>query len=541
MQPVGLVSPDTPILKMNLLSRTKYQYSQKVLVQRNIQKYRLRPGFLIFGLSGAAAAFYVANSKTFRGNSTSTKSLTLNAAGVLLTLSGFLNMKPVGPPRPTGEKRYLRSTGSTVKIDTVGVKNPADMNAAIKVQYQDKVIFEEANHQFSSGQLEIPLASKVNELQLTGKNPGSVAISIDFKDSTYHYSYPIQSILQPYARVTKQLTELRSSPDESPDNVLADLVKGSQVRIQSSDSPDWYEVLYGVSKNYILKKDAQLVWRPSDFAEENQVVTVPQVPFGNIDVESNIPILRGPSPNAYALFITNQDYSGKNTERNYAHRDGRLIQQYLINALGFSEQHIYTYQDVSDFSDVRNALSKIKFAANDSTELFIFLSGYGAIDRNNQDLKLNFMGIAKDSTSTPATLGIHELFKAISGIPSEKILVLGDIDFSHSLKSTSISANEQQRLVESEASILTDSSKKVSFLMGEHLDQPSSMYFSNSGEDKKHHILPYFFAKALQQRKTSLSDIYQFLERNVSYTSRKLHDRPQDPLLIGDTSLDLVK
>ncbi|HKK44586.1 MAG TPA: caspase family protein [Balneolaceae bacterium] len=540
LKSAGKVTPDNPTLTLDLLSRTKYQYSQRVQMQRNIQEYRLRPGFLIFGLSGAAAAFYIANSNTFRGNATSTKSLTLNAAGVLLTLSGFLNMKAVGSPRPTGEERYLRTTGHAIKIDTLNVKNSKNVTASVSVKYKRKVIFEEAKHSFSSGKLEIPLASKLNELNLTGPDPGNITITVNFSDSTYHYDYPVQSVLQPYARVNKRLTALRSSPEKSDDNVLADLAKGSQIRIGNLQNNQWYEVLYGVAKNYILKEDAEIVWQPSDFAEQNKVVTVPTIPFGNIDVESNIPILRGPNFNAYALIVTNQNYEGDMAERNYAHRDGKLMQQYLVNSLGFPQQAIFSFEDISSFKDVRKTLSDIKVAANDSTQLFIFLSGYGQIARKKQNLKLNFMGIRADSARSQADLDLHQFFQQISSIPSSKVLVLGDIDFSRSMTDANISANEQQRLIESELTVSSDSAKRISFLMGEHLDQPSSLYFSNSGEDKKHHIFPYFFAKALQQRKTTVSAIYQYLERNVSYTSRKLHDRPQDPLLVGNSSLDLI-
>ncbi|MGD8427676.1 MAG: caspase family protein [Balneolaceae bacterium] len=539
LKPAGQVTPENPVLNLELLSRTKYQYPQRVLMQRNIQKYQLRPGFMAFGLAGAAVAFYAANSKTFRGSATSTKSITLNATGMLLALSGFLNMKAVGDPRPTGEERYLRSTGNVTKIDTVDVEDPVSAKASITVMYGKKVIFEENGRPFSSGKLEIPLAGKLSELQLQGPDPGSVSISVNFKDSAYAYQYPIQSILQPYARVTKQLTELRNSPQDSEDNVLAELVKGSQVRIQSTENKQWYRVLYGISENYILKEDAQLVWQPSDFADKNEVVTVPQVPFGNIDVESNIPILQGPLANAYALILTNQNYNGENPERNYAHRDGRLIRQYLINALGYSKQSIFELHDLDNTGKLYDTISKIKSAANDSTQLFVYLSSYGTVEKGSRTL-LKLIGVAPKGNGAKTQIRLDQIIKELTSISSSKTLILGDIDFSRSVSGNNLSTNEQQKLIESQLTFLSTDDQRVSFLMGQQLDQPASLYFSKEGEDKKHHIFPYFFAKALQQRKTSISDIYQYLERNVSYTSRKLHDRPQDPLLFGSTSMDLV-
>ncbi len=531
------VTPEEPSLRLDIFSSSRYQYTQRVLVQRNIQDYRLRPGFVILGLSGAAMAFYAANSNAVSGNSTSTKSMTLNAAGALFALSGFLNMKPVGEPRPTGEERFLRSTGNIVNIDTVRIQQPVDATADLEVRFNDRVIFTEAGRKLTSGQIEIPLASKLNELQLEGEDPGSISINVNFSDSTYTYNYPVESVLRSYAQVTAQLTELRNNPEETEDNILADLVRGSQVQIQSSENEEWYRVLYGISESYIHKQDTKLLWRSSDFDAEEQVVTVPRVPFGNIDVESNIPILRGPTPNAVGLILTNQNYAGDLPERNYATRDGRLMKTYLQDALGFSEEKVFELNDQSTAGQLYKTLSEIRFAANDSTEFFVYLSGYGSVVNKDESPQLTFLNT--DPDSDPVRL--DQLFEQISSIPSAKTIVLGDIDFSREFSSANYTANEQQRILESHVNELTFGNPTASVLMGSHLNQPTSVYVSATGDDKKHHIFPYFFAKALQERNTTLPAIYQYLERNVSYNTRRLHDRPQDPILLGNSSMDLVQ
>ena len=117
--------------------------------------------------------------------------------------------------------------------------------------------------------------------------------------------------------------------------------------------------------------------------------------------------------------------------------------------------------------------------------------------------------------------------------------MVSDIDFSKTTSPNQFTANEALDIVESNAAPIANNDR-AALLMGARLSYPSSLYVTSGGEDKKHHIFPYFFAKALQQRMTRISEIYQYLERNVSYTSRKLFDRPQDPLLIGNSSLDLI-
>lgn len=531
------LTPENPVLQLDLYSKTTYEYTQRVLMQRNIQEYKLRPGFIALGLGGATMAFYAANSNVFRDGGTSKKSLTLNTVGALLAVSGFLNMKPVEEPRPTGEERYLRNTGSTIRTDTVRAGEKIDATASISVRHNGRLIFEEQNRDLSNGSLNIALGGKLNELQLSGPDPGNIAIEVNFEDSTYNYQYPIRDVLQPYARITSQLAELRNSPEEDPNNVLADLVKGSQIEIKSSENEAWYQVLYGISENFVRKEDAELVWRSTDFLEGDQVVTVPRVPFGNIDVESNIPILRGPTPSSIALIVTNENYSENLPERNYAHRDGRLIKTYLTSALGYPEENIFELKDVQNPNEIYRVLSEMRITANPNTELFLFLSGHGAVTEDRGQVPLKFLGISEDGSQP--TLDLRKFFEQISTISSSKTILLADIDFSSSVTPNRFTENQAREIIESNAEPLTDNDQ-ASLLIGTQLLYPSSLYVSSKGEDKKHHIFPYYFAKALQQRITTISEIYQYLGRNVSYTARKLYDRPQDPLLIGNTSLDLT-
>lgn len=541
LQLSGEVSPENPVLTLDLYAETYYEYPQRVLMQRTIQDYRLRPGAVVLGAGGAAMAFYVANATDFGANNSNVKKWTLNGIGALMLASGFLNMKPVGEPQPTGEERYLRNTGTTIEIDTVNVDTKVDTSASVYILYNNLIIFEDSNEHLNGNSLNIPLGNALEQLELSGPHPGKATVEVLFADSLYRYSYPVSSVLQPYAQVTNQITALRNSPEEKEDNILADLVQGSQLRIADyEEQEDWYKVLYGISETYIKKSDASIIWHSEDYETEDQIVTVPRVPFGDIDVESNIPILLDQNNNARALLVINQSYNDTLEERNYALRDGRLLRSYLENALGYPEEHIYQLADIHSTDSLYAALSKIKSTATDSTELFIYLSGYGLIKSNTNRQSLQFLPVPSDTVTT-SPISLLPLFKQIGQIPSAKTLVLSDIDFSHSLQSGNLTESQMQKIIEENASPLITGNQNTALLMGTRLNYPSSLYVSTEGEDKKHHIFPYFFAKALQQRRTTISDIYQYLERNVSYTSRRLFDRPQNPLLIGNTQLDLIK
>ncbi|MEL7834616.1 caspase family protein [Fodinibius sp. Rm-B-1B1-1] len=535
LQQSGEINSGNPVLSLELFTKTEYEYPQRVLVQRTIQDYQLRWGSVALGIGGATMAFYLANATDF-GHDTSTKRWTLNGMGALMLASGFLNMKAVGDPQPTGEERYLRSTGTTTEIDTMPANSSIDTTASVYMLYNDLIIFEDNNQQLSNGKLNIPVGDALEDLNLSGANPGSVTVEVLFADSLYQYEYPIESVLQPYAVVNDQLTALRSSANENDDNVLADLVEGSELKINNIND-EWYQVLYGISETYIKKSSADIIWRSEDYTIEDQVA-VPRVPFGNVDVESNIPVLNQQNNNAKALLVVNQNYEEPLNTRNFAFRDGRLIRSYLENALGYKEEDIHQLADIPDSDTLNTVLSSIQESANDSTEFFVYFSGYGTIETQNSANELQLLTVPSEA-KTDSTISLRSIFSEIGKVSSAKTIVLSDIDFSASNQKGRTPENQQQKIMEYTVSPLTDAHPNSSILFGARLNNVSGLYMSQ-GVEKMHHIFPYFFARALQERRTTISDIYQYLERNVSYTSRKLYDRPQSPLLFGNTQLNIV-
>ena len=530
------INPSNPVLSLQLFSEIEYEYPQRVLAQRNIQDYKLHWGSVALGVGGATMAFYLGNSADF-GRDKSTKRWTLNSIGGLMLASGFLNMKAVGDPQPTGEERYLRSTGTTTEIDTVQTSTSIDTSASVYMLYNDLIIFEDTDQQLYNNKLNIPVGNTLEELNLSGDNPGNVTVEVLFADSLYQYNYPIELILQPYAVVDDQLTALRDSPEENQDNVLADLVEGSQLKMKRVDE-EWYQVLYGISETYIKRASANIIWRSEDYNIEDEVVTVPRIPFGDIDVESNIPVLRQKSENTIALLLLNQNYNDPLSVRNFAFRDGRLIRSYLQNALGYPEENIHQLADIHNSDTLNTVLSSIQESANDSTEFFVYISGYGSIDMQKGGDELQLL-IPSEETGADSTISIRNFFDAVGNVPSRKTVVLNDIDFSATYRENSFSGNQGRQIIENTASPLIERNSNSTVLFGSHLNNVSGLYMSKD-VDKMHHIFPYFFAKALQERKTTISDIYQSLERNVSYISRKLYDRPQTPLLLGNTQLNLA-
>lgn len=532
------VTPESPNLKLQILSNTKYEFAEKVLVQRSIQDYKLKPGFVALGLIGAGLAAYAANSNAINGGQSSAASLSLNTAAVIIASASIMNLKPSGGPRETGEERFLRKTGTFIEQDTLQVENAQEASASIDIWYGEEALVENENQEFRNGELTINLGGLLNGLELEGMETKEVRVEVTYADSLYKFEYPLNQILQPFARITSPVAELRSEPAQDPSNVLAELIQGSQLQILENVEPDWYKILYGISENYIARDDAELIWRNSDFSRESEVVAVPIVPFGNVDVESNIPILAGVNPNAKALVISNENYAEPFEKRSHAHRDARLIKTYLENALGLIPSNIYEMKDITDRQNVSNTLSTIKSGTADSTDVYVYINGYGTVSKEDNGFNLGF----KTTGNNSDIIDLLQLFKDLSGLTNEKLVVLADIEFQALSEESQISESviDLEQPLRNASQAITGVNSKATVIFGSQINQQSELYVSDSGEDKKHHIFPYFFARALQERRTEMGSIFQYLQRNIPYTSRRLHDRSQDPQIFGNTSQELI-
>lgn len=535
-------TPEDPILHLQFKSRQQYEYAEKVLIARHVQDYKVRPFFFTLGVMGAATAFYLANSNAIQSIDGQLETVTLNTVGGLLAISTIFNFKPVGEPRPTGEERFLRASGTRIYSDTTSINTTRQDSAAISFYYGDQPVFENQVYNISSGTIDLNMGVELNDLGITETDPDSVYINVGYSDSTYSFSYPLTSVLRPFAKIETPVTELRNSPEESAENVLAELVEGSQLQIIEESGEQWYKVLYGISESYIAQNDASLVWRTSDFAQKNQVVTVPSVPFGKIDVENNIPVLNNLNQNGVGLLVGIEDYNGDYEPRNYTDRDLQLMETYLNNALGYPDYHIHRMFNIDDRQPVDSLLTLLQQRSSQETEVFVYLSGYGEVRESEN----SYEPLLLLDTQNPdqGLINLIDLYRTIANLPAQKTVIVNNIDFSRSFaelsQNSDLPIQAFRQSLYNTAITLSSDHPGLAILFSSELDQRNHLYLGNGNEDKKHHIFPYYFAKALQQRTSQLGDLFRYLQRNVSYTARKLHNEPEDPVLFGDESIDLA-
>lgn len=534
--------PESPVLRLELHSRNHYEYPKKIEIERTLQEYRPSTGYLLGGVLGAGLGAYLAYGERFSRGRTPARTVAFTAAGSLAALVGILNMKPVGEPRPTGERELIDRTGSVVKIDTT--RHPGangERSADLNVTRGAEQIYSEEGRILTDGVLEIGLDDLLSNMNIRGANPGHMGVEIQFNDSLYTYRFPVEQVLRPYARVVAPVTELRSTPGDRPDNVLAELVEGSRLLISSADSTEgWYRVLYGLSESYVAQSDAEIIWDIDREESRQGTVSVPQVPFGEVDVESNIPILTQRESRNRALVVTNERYSAPYTSRAYTHRDGRLIRSYLENALGHYTYATSQLRDVTNPGELMDRIGQIRESASDSTRLFLYLGGHARVT-SGDSIRISYLLSRPEQQQVPsASIPLETIFHEIARIPASRRIVVMDLSF-HTADGQPVPEErlDLEQPLRRESRDLRERGGDTALFVSSGLNQDSNLYLGET-EDKKHHIFTYYFARALQERNVTAGDIQQFLERNVSYTSRRLHDRPQEPRLIGNSVISLT-
>ncbi|MEO1022855.1 MAG: caspase family protein [Bacteroidota bacterium] len=529
LQRTSTVTTDAPVLVYSAKTANTYEYAKRLRTDRYIQRYRPRWGYVLLGTLTAGLITYSAHSELFIESPSTAEqnALTITAAAVMGV--SLLNMKPLGEPRPTGESRLLRKVGTTNITDTLSAV-PATPSADIRLRYNDQLLLDWSERTFVDDKLYVNFVEELNPNLLNGDD-GDAIITVDTRyiNQVYTERLPLASIFDRFIEVISSVTPLRNTAENFNGNILTDLAQGSQLKLLEAGER-WHKVQYGLTEAYISVTDVRLSWRPSQFASQLSIITVPNIPFGNVDIERNIPELGRFRAQASAFLLTNQNYTGRYEERTYAQRDARLMEEYMTNTLGVNPSKVSRANNISSNRQLVLAFNQLvsKLDAN-TTQLLVFLSGYTEFDDGEWNLVA-----AGDSIRSDSKLSLKNLFEGIAQLPVDEIIVFADLDMANTVRVDDNTAQEEL------AGIITNRKTQSAVIFASNLDQRSYLYSVPNGEQKRHSVFTYFLAESFKQGKTDLEAIIEHLERNVTFTSRRLFDLPQDINAFGNTTIQLV-
>jgi hypothetical protein len=527
-------NPDNPVVVFEVRSLNTVQFPQRVEQRRFVQKYRPRYGLMVLGLAGSAGLLYMANSTAVLENGlTDNQRLGVNvSAGVLATASVF-NLKPSGEPIFTGETRFLDVVGTGTRTDTlVRSTNAPTISATIQATYKGQTVLNGLQKPATNQELRIDLVNELPFRSFETSDPGLLELVISTSTQAFKYDIPVDSFLKRFVRVARRNTPIRSTPQDQAGNIVTTVAEASLLQWVSSEN-GWYQVLLGLNPVYMRMEDAAVVWMPAG-GVGGMVVSTGQR-FGDIDIERNIPQLAALQPDAAAVIIANEGYADPLFGNRFAGRSVDLMKRYFSETLGVPIDRIRVVSDSpSSLSGSwsrfqrNNIWSELNLNPQTS-RLFVYYAGKGATLQGRPVL------LPVDAPSG-APIDVASFLEYLSTLPSASTHVMFETDFVHSMDGSSLSSNS----LKTASDALTDA-KKGWVLYASDVRQPSNTYTTEDFRtDRIYGLLTYFVCKAFQEEYMTTPDLQNYLSRNLTFTSRRLHNRPQDPKWFGDTTLRLI-
>lgn len=133
-------------------------------------------------------------------------------------------------------------------------------------------------------------------------------------------------------------------------------------------------------------------------------------------------------------------------------------------------------------------------------------------------------------------IDVGSFLEYVAGFPTKSTHVMFETDFTHTPDRSVLGANS----LRDTANLLTQ--RRSGWVMfASDARQPAGAYTTEDFRtDRIYGLMTYFFCKALQEENVSTTEILNYLNRNLTFTSRRIHNRPQDPKLFGQTNLRLI-
>lgn len=242
------------------------------------------------------------------------------------------------------------------------------------------------------------------------------------------------------------------------------------------------------------------------------------------------PITGKKNENVFALIISNENYELAANVDN-AINDGTVFKEYCIKTLGLPSQNVRYFKNMS-YGKMRKAINDIIEIAGilgGDASIILYYAGHGIPDNKTKDAYL--MPIDADGTDTQVCISLKELYDSLNSSAHKQCIVFLDACFSGAQRDGDmIMAARGVKLKPQEA---TPQGKTVVFCA------TSSDEAAYSYKEENHGLFTYFVLKKLQETKgnTSLGDLADYLNKNVSLQSRLINNNPQTPSVSVSSSI----
>lgn len=503
-----------PIYTFSLARHRETRYPLRVQKERTLQDYKPNWPLWSLGLGSAIASFYMSRTGDF--NSTTELGIRSNMfllGGLGIMTGTLLNMKPTGTPIRTGEIVLLKQEGSVVELDTSKFRGEEYIPLRSSVQHP-VIGLVEINDFWQKGSYQIDLQTVTNWPVIRSLDPGVVGVRVITDNDTMDVSTPVSDFMYPYVTVSSEIAVLYTSAEETSNNAIIEIERGSKLQFNRLVDEEWIEAQFGISQVFIKQNKVILGWE-FPIREELNVVRGQTVPFGRIDVERGLSGVNKTLPNARAFLFAPEIYASTVDQENQG-RGLRLMNYYATELFGIRSKNVAEFTDSLTQERVFESLNSI----SEQDDLFIYLSGEAEFD-------LDF-GILLKVDRQEAKLSVRELVLQLSRKAPRSVTMLFDAHVKDGQRDTWV---QEWGLL---WSILKNERTQVSMFVNTSLPNKYRWYSNPAFDiDFKHRIFTYFFAKGLKEG-LSGQELISFLKSEVDFASRNVHDEPQIPLIFGE-------
>jgi len=252
------------------------------------------------------------------------------------------------------------------------------------------------------------------------------------------------------------------------------------------------------------------------------------LPPSDVDFPPSLKIK--PKPNAYAVIVGIENYRDL-PKVDYATRDAETVKQYLVNALGFQEEHVIVRtNDRATRSDLESYFERwLKNNVEKDAEVFVFYAGHGAPDpKSGQSYLVPFDGNPSflETTAYP----VSRLYESLAALPAKQIVVALDSCFSGSGGRSVIAKGARPMMLTADTSLPAGKNLIV-------FSAAAGNEISSAFQEKRHGLFTYFFLKGLRGEADTnkdgaveIGELFTYLKPQVEKQARRTN-QDQTPQL----------
>jgi hypothetical protein len=526
--------PDDPVLSLQLYRIIEKEYPERVKVERTVQRYRPKWEFVALGLAGAGISFVAANTGLIFSSVSTSQKLGLNIAGGLLSILSVTNLEPTGDPIYTGETMMLRRSGAEVRVDSLRLRDQDRFPTTdVAIHYEDDLIAEQDDITLEEGVLDLNLASLADDIGRRAVRESEITILITYNGKEFKHRVPVTSFLKPHLNITRPVITLRSEPESGDQYVVAEVGMGSFLEI-ADEQENWFRILFEGEEVYVERDAGDVEWISTAESGPALIFEFAEVPFGEIDVENALPVIKAHNPDDRALILTN-GLSNDLGSLPYLERDHQLFKYYMTTSLQMDDDQVSAIQKAGLVSAIE---SKPDMEGRGS--LHVYLSGFADVTNRDDENEIELLSVMEGEEYR---VPLRSLFESIRKLNPEALYLYVDLDYLRPVNQfgNGFIRNGTESQLQALANVILRELPNSVIIFSNRPGQRSGIYTGIIDGNMRHSIFNYYWADAIKRRNVQITDLINHLERNVDYTSRRLHDRPQEIQVYGNLTLNLTR